>query len=142
MGAPSKRERPGNNKELEVILGFAYTVGMIDKSTAQHYVWGAGCDGWHLVKTSTLSIIEERMPPGTEEVRHYHQESNQFFYMLKGVLSVEVEGREFDLTVGQGAQIPPKTPHQVWNRHPVDAEFLVVSNPPSRGDRVTAEASE
>jgi mannose-6-phosphate isomerase-like protein (cupin superfamily) len=119
-----------------------YTVGMIDKSTAEHYEWGAGCDGWHLVKTPTLSIIEERMPSGTKEVRHYHQESNQFFYMLKGVLSIEVGGREFELTVGQGAQVPAKTPHQVCNRHSVDAEFLVVSNPPSHGDRVTAEASE
>ncbi|HZR57413.1 MAG TPA: cupin domain-containing protein [Terriglobales bacterium] len=115
---------------------------MIDKSTAQHYVWGGGCDGWRLVQTPTLSVIEERMPPGTEEVRHYHRESNQFFYVLKGILSVEVEGREFELTVGQGVQIPPKTPHQLWNRHSVDAEFLVISNPPSHGDRITAEVSE
>jgi hypothetical protein len=42
---------------------------MINKQTARHYVWGNGCDGWHLVCTGSLSIIEERMPPGTAEVR-------------------------------------------------------------------------
>lgn len=26
---------------------------MISKETAEHYVWGEICDGWHLVKTGT-----------------------------------------------------------------------------------------
>ncbi len=42
------------------------------------------------------------MPPGTSEVRHYHQKSNQFFYVLRGSLSIEVGGTEFVLSPGQG----------------------------------------
>jgi mannose-6-phosphate isomerase-like protein (cupin superfamily) len=111
---------------------------MIDKQTAQHYAWGHGCDGWHFVQTPTLSVIEERMPPGTSEVRHYHQKANQFFYVLQGSLSIEAGGNELVLSPGQGVHIPAGEPHQVRNQATGDAEFLVVSNPPSHGDRVPA----
>ncbi|MCU1296941.1 MAG: hypothetical protein JWO91_1219 [Acidobacteriaceae bacterium] len=117
---------------------------MIDKQTAQHYSWGDGCDGWHLVKTPTLSVIQERMPPGTSEVRHYHLKANQFFYVLRGILSFEVASpkdyaKEFDLDAGQGIEIIAGEIHQVRNRSASDVEFLVVSNPPSHADRVSAE---
>jgi hypothetical protein len=39
----------------------------ISRQTAEHYTWGgpqrSQCDGWHLVKTRELSIIEELVPP-------------------------------------------------------------------------------
>src|SRR5258705_7324462 len=113
---------------------------MIDRQNAEHYTWGENCDGWHLVQTSALSVIEERMPPGTSEVRHYHQRAAQFFYVLSGVLSVEVEGREVDLVARQGIEIAAGQKHQVTNRSAEHAEFLVISSPPSRGDRVLPDA--
>jgi len=111
----------------------------IDRQTAQHYSWGNNCDGWHLAKTDALSIIEERMPPGTSEVRHYHQKSNQFFYVLKGNLQIDVEGNELALNTGQGIHIKAGQRHQVFNRSAHDAEFLVISNPPSHGDRIATD---
>ena len=111
---------------------------MVDRQTSQHYAWGDGCDGWHFVQTAALSVIEERMPPGTSEVRHYHQNANQFFYVLRGALSIEVGGNELILIPGQGIYVTAGESHQVRNQATVDAEFLVVSNPPSHGDRVTA----
>lgn len=112
---------------------------MVDRQTAQHYSWGSGCDGWHLVQTPALSVIEERMPPGTSEVRHYHQKANQFFYVLRGTLNINVEGNELALKSGQGLHIPAGERHQVHNRSASDVEFIVVSNPPSHGDRVATE---
>jgi len=41
----------------------------ISKLTAEHYLWGNGCDGWHLVKNPQLSVIQELTPAGTAEVR-------------------------------------------------------------------------
>ncbi|WP_206170463.1 hypothetical protein [Flagellimonas maritima] len=35
-----------------------------NKDNSEYYVWGRGCSGWHLVKSQSLSIIEELMPPG------------------------------------------------------------------------------
>jgi mannose-6-phosphate isomerase-like protein (cupin superfamily) len=109
---------------------------MINRLNAEHYIWGAGCDGWHLVKTEGLSVIEERMPAGTSEVRHHHVHSRQFFYALEGELTMEVEGREYVLGPGDGMEVAPGQRHQAMNRGRGDVRMLVISSPRSHGDRV------
>jgi mannose-6-phosphate isomerase-like protein (cupin superfamily) len=113
-------------------------MGVIEKSSAEHYRWGGICDGWRLVETGTHSIIEERVPPGGSESRHFHKGVTQFFYVLKGVLSFEINGNEHDVSPRQGIEIGPLIPHRVFNRSASDAEFLVFSTPPSHGDREPA----
>ena len=112
------------------------------RAAAEHYGWGDGCDGWHLVRAAGLSVIEERMPPATAESRHRHARSRQFFYVLRGSLAIEVGGATHALAAGEGIEIPPDAPHQVFNRATVDAEFLVVSQPPTRGDREPAPPAD
>lgn len=109
----------------------------IDRATADHYVWGGTSDGWHLVRATALSVIEERMPPGAHEVRHRHAHSRQFFYVLSGTLTMEVEGTRHRLDARTGLELPPGTAHQAINETDADVEFLVVSTPPSHGDRIT-----
>jgi mannose-6-phosphate isomerase-like protein (cupin superfamily) len=111
---------------------------------AEHYTWPSAisaqpCDGWHLHRSENLSIIEERMPPGTAEKRHLHQRTTQFFYVLAGELTIELDGEVHRLTPLTGLTIPAQTAHQVSNRSGEDARFLVISQPPSHGDRVAAE---
>jgi mannose-6-phosphate isomerase-like protein (cupin superfamily) len=104
----------------------------------EHYTWGDNCDGWHLVRNPQLGVIEERMPPGTSEVRHFHQHAQQFFYILAGEAMMELDGEVHRLTAGQGLHIPAGTPHQVRNESLEPVRFLVVSQPHSHGDRVLA----
>ena len=61
---------------------------VVSKNYAEHYKWGNNCDGWHLLKTGELSIIQEEVPPGESEVKHYHNKSKQFFYVLEGKLQL------------------------------------------------------
>lgn len=110
----------------------------VDLATAPGYLWGAGCEGWHLLATPELSVIRERMPPGTSEVRHFHRRAQQFFFLLVGALAIETEGVEHELAPGQGLAVPAGAAHQVFNRGAGPAEFLVVSQPPSHGDRIAA----
>lgn len=107
----------------------------ISVETAAHYVWGGACDGWHLVRSPELSIIQERMPPGTSELRHRHGRARQFFYVLRGHLTLECAGTHHRLTSGQGLEIGPEVPHQARNDSEDSVDFLVVSQPPSHGDR-------
>jgi mannose-6-phosphate isomerase-like protein (cupin superfamily) len=111
----------------------------VSTTVAQHYVWGGQCDGWHLVQAAALAVIEERMPPATREARHRHAHSRQFFYVLSGVLTMEVEGTRHRLEARTGLEIPPGVAHQALNDSSADVEFLVVSTPPSHGDRLSAE---
>ena len=111
-------------------------------ATAQHYGWGDGCEGWHLVRAGSLSVIEERMPPGTSEVRHWHARARQFFYVLSGVISLEVEGALHELSAGFGIELPSGTAHQARNVGAGDARFLVISSPPHQGDRRETDTGE
>ncbi len=108
--------------------------------TADHYTWGDHCDGWHLVRTAALSVIQERVPPGCAEVRHLHSHAEQFFYVLTGVATIEVDGSTFEIGAGNGIHIPAGIPHQLCNRQAEPLEFLVTSTPPSHGDRTVLEA--
>jgi mannose-6-phosphate isomerase-like protein (cupin superfamily) len=108
----------------------------ISKETAEHYKWGEVCDGWLLVDEPCRSIIHERMPPGTAEVRHFHRKAQPFFFMLSGTATMELDGQLLQLGPGQGLAIEPGVPHQMRNDSGEDTEFLVISNPATRGDRV------
>ncbi len=53
----------------------------IGKANAEHYTRGQRCDGWYFVKDDEMTVIEERMPPGTAETLQVHAKSRQFFYI-------------------------------------------------------------
>ncbi|HUZ97715.1 MAG TPA: cupin domain-containing protein [Edaphobacter sp.] len=108
----------------------------VSTANAEHYLWGERCDGWYLVRTAELNIIEEKMPSGTCETRHSHLRARQFFYVLEGELTLEVEREEFVLRVSEGIEVAPGKLHQVLNRSAESTRFLVTSQPPSYGDRV------
>jgi mannose-6-phosphate isomerase-like protein (cupin superfamily) len=115
---------------------------IISAKSAEHYKWGgpqqSSCDGWHLVKSPGLSVIEELMPPGASEVRHYHAHARQFFFVLAGELTLEVEQQDFVLGPGEGLEIAPGERHQAFNRSAADTRILVTSQPPGQGDRIKA----
>lgn len=111
---------------------------MISKQNAEHYVWGGNCDGWRLVDREECSIIHEKMPPDSQEVRHFHEKAEQFFFVLSGCLHLELDGIQYELHPHEGLEIPPNMPHQAMNRSADSVEFLVISRPNPRGDRVLA----
>lgn len=109
------------------------------KENSAHYTWGDNCSGWHLVQTESLSIIEELIPPNTKEKKHHHKVSQQFFRILKGKATFEVEKELIEVEEGKGIHILPNVKHSIRNDQPVDLEFLVISQPTTRGDRIEEE---
>lgn len=108
---------------------------MISKENTEHYFWGDNCDGWYLVNRQDMLVIHEKMPPGTSEKRHFHSVSRQFFFVLNGVLSMELEGEMHHIKALQGLEIPPGSKHQARNDTEFPVEFIVISHPTTRGDR-------
>ncbi|MBI4913047.1 MAG: cupin domain-containing protein [Acidobacteria bacterium] len=103
--------------------------------TAKRYAWGQGCEGWHLLRAPGLHVIQERVPPGAGERRHFHGSARQFFYVLSGRAVMEVEGQEHLLQMGDCIHVPPGANHQFRNPFGEPVDFLVVSQPSSHGDR-------
>jgi enamine deaminase RidA (YjgF/YER057c/UK114 family) len=92
------------------------------------------------MRDEKLSVIEERMPPGTAEVAHYHRRSQQFFYILGGEASFDLNGLVVRLKARQGVHVPAGVPHHISNPSKKTLEFIVISDPPSHGDRVLPAA--
>jgi mannose-6-phosphate isomerase-like protein (cupin superfamily) len=104
------------------------------------FSWGDQCSGWWLKEGGHFAVIAEIMPPGTAEVWHVHDQTEQFFYILEGSLVMETRGEE-DATerrvmqAHEGHAVPAAVPHRVCNhtQHPVS--FLVISAPDHGSDR-------
>ena len=107
----------------------------VNRGNAEHYRWGVDCDAWYLVKDPQLTVIEEMMPPGAAEIRHHHKKAQQFFFILAGEVIMEIEGEKMLVGAGSGIRVLAGMRHQIRNPSPDPARFLVISHPPSRGDR-------
>lgn len=83
---------------------------VVSPDNAEHYTWGEICDGWHLLKSEALSVIEERVPPGGAEAHHYHRRSQQFLYVLSGQATMVLPGETVTIAARQGLAVPPGTP--------------------------------
>lgn len=111
-------------------------MNVVAKASAEHYVWGNSCDGWRLLERDDLSVIQERVPSGQSEVMHYHERARQLFYVLSGAAAMQFEHHAIPLSAGDSLEIPPGTRHQFKNESDGDVEFLVISAPATRGDRI------
>ena len=109
---------------------------IVSIKNAEHYIWGEICDGWHFLQRDELSVIQERVPAGGAEVLHYHNSARQFFYILEGNGTMVFEDHQVALHKGEGIEIAPQVKHQFRNQSHADVHFLVISVPPTRGDRV------
>jgi mannose-6-phosphate isomerase-like protein (cupin superfamily) len=81
-------------------------------------------------------VIEELMPPGTSEARHAHLHARQFFFVLEGELTLEVDHHDFVLRAREGLEIAPGQAHQALNRSTSCVRMLVTSQPPGQADRI------
>jgi mannose-6-phosphate isomerase-like protein (cupin superfamily) len=114
-------------------------IAAVDISNTEHYRWGEVCDGWHLLKSPNLSVIQELVPPGASEVKHVHAKAHQFFYVLSGTATLEFESHSCELTAGQGVHVAAGVAHRFANRAAENVCFLVISSPTTSGDRHNLE---
>lgn len=105
----------------------------------KHYEWASGCDGWNYVDNDALSVKQESMVPGTSEKLHYHEKAQQFFYLLKGVATFELEGIHYTVKAGEGIHIAPGIKHRVLNNGSEAIEFILSSQPSTANDRINCE---
>ncbi|QEC53044.1 mannose-6-phosphate isomerase-like protein (cupin superfamily) [Anseongella ginsenosidimutans] len=112
---------------------------VIDKNTAEHYLWGDNCDSWVLADTVGLSVKQERMPSGTREKLHFHANAQQFFFVLKGTATFYLEGRRVIIAEQKGVLVQPETKHYIANETAGYLDFLLISQPAPSNDRIIVE---
>ena len=110
---------------------------VINTLTSPKYSWGENCESFVLLNTKSLSVKNEIMPHGTEEKLHYHNDAQQFFYILKGVATFYMEGETVTVNVSEGIHVKAKQKHYISNLSLNPLEFLVISEPSTNEDRIT-----
>lgn len=68
-----------------------------------------------LYASPQLSIKKALIPAGSSEQVHLHQKAIQFFFILKGKASFELDGNCFELQQGESLNILPGQIHRVFN---------------------------
>lgn len=79
------------------------------------------------------------MPAGAAEIKHYHQEAQQFFFILKGVAVFETPECSVTVNSGEGLHIPAGIQHKICNGTAEDLEFILCSQPSAQNDRINCE---
>lgn len=102
----------------------------------KHYQWGNKCDGWNFVDEENLLIKQEQMPAGSSEELHYHAKAEQFFFILKGIATFEIEENIIEVKPQEGLHIKAGLKHRISNNTKNDLEFILCSQPSTIHDRI------
>jgi mannose-6-phosphate isomerase-like protein (cupin superfamily) len=112
------------------------TSPLTNKSVSPRYLWGKNCESFVLLNNASLSVKQEIMPPGSEEILHYHVSARQLFFILAGEATFEIDGKEIRAKASEAVRIDPGQKHFIRNQSSENIEFLVISQPATENDRV------
>jgi mannose-6-phosphate isomerase-like protein (cupin superfamily) len=59
------------------------------------------------------SLAEARVPAGSATDRHYHKLSEEFYFLLEGAGTMEIDGDSRGVAPGDAILIPPGAWHQI-----------------------------
>ena len=76
------------------------------------------------------SLAEAALPPGGSTERHYHKESEEFYFITSGVGKMEIDGETVDVKPGDAILIPPGAWHQITALDEGELRLLCCCAPP------------
>jgi mannose-6-phosphate isomerase-like protein (cupin superfamily) len=88
--------------------------GAIEKSRAEERLTQPLLDHTSGAKTCTILCIKTPAGGGSPAGLHIH-EVDQIFYILRGTMSIEIEGKEYECSPGSLIVFPAGVPHRNWN---------------------------
>src|SRR5215472_14466192 len=61
------------------------------------------------------SLAEARLPVGESTQEHYHQRTEEIYYITHGKGRIRIDGESRDVVAGDAIAIPPGKRHKLWN---------------------------
>ena len=87
------------------------------------------------------SLAEATVPAGGATTRHYHKLSEEFYFILEGTGTMEINGEERPVTEGDAILIPPGAWHTITATQRL--RFLCCCAPPySHDDTFVSEPAD
>jgi mannose-6-phosphate isomerase-like protein (cupin superfamily) len=82
--------------------------------------------------TAKQSLAEATLEPGQATQRHYHDETEEIYFVLEGEADMEVDGDRARVEPGQAIPIAPGARHQIRNVGSRPLRILCCCSPPYR----------
>jgi mannose-6-phosphate isomerase-like protein (cupin superfamily) len=79
-------------------------------------------------KTCTINCIKTPVGGGSPAGMHVH-DVDQIFYILRGTMSIEIEGKQHDCPPGSLIVFPAGVPHRNWNEGTEPTLHLAFNTP-------------
>lgn len=76
-----------------------------------------------------LSLVEVTCAPGYKGVRHLHRKEDEGFWIIEGLLDLEVGGKHIALGAGDYASGPRDVPHCFAGVGPAGCRALIILTP-------------
>jgi mannose-6-phosphate isomerase-like protein (cupin superfamily) len=109
------------NETVEVIQGDRYAVGHIDVM-GDHY-------GFRKIRrelgVTAFGINAIVMPPGYKTGAHYHDDQEETYFVHRGQVEIEIDGRPFRLGPGGVARVDAAASRRLSNVGDEDAVYVV-----------------
>ncbi|MHA1378620.1 MAG: cupin domain-containing protein [Candidatus Helarchaeota archaeon] len=74
--------------------------------------------------------------PGQQLGKHYHEETEETFYILEGTPTFVVDDEEFQMDPGDALRIEKKHSHDIINKSTKDCKILFIKYPYLPKDKV------
>ena len=68
---------------------------------------------------SNQSLAEATVAAGSSTERHYHKQSEEFYFVLEGEGAMEIDGDTLSVTPGDAILIPPGSWHRITASTPL-----------------------
>jgi mannose-6-phosphate isomerase-like protein (cupin superfamily) len=80
------------------------------------------------------SLAEARLPAGAQTAAHYHDRTEEIYFLLEGTARMQLDGDVRDVRAGDSIAIPPGQIHQITNTGDCELRFLCTCVPPYEHD--------
>lgn len=132
----SKNSKPKTLTKQPGLMSKHKSIIVSDAAPLEQYKWGNDCDAYVLVDEPELIVKLEQMPVGACELVHFHRHCQQFFYVLAGEASMEIDNDAIQLKQSEGVLIAPGAKHRICNHGTSTLRFVVTSQPAVGTDRI------
>ena len=87
-----------------------------------------------LHRSPSQSLAEATLEPGQATERHYHERSEEIYFVTKGSGDLEVDGETQSVRPGDAILIPPGAWHTLENNGTSELTILCMCSPPYAHD--------
>jgi len=70
---------------------------------------------WRNSKIKNQSLAEAIVYPGQSTIEHYHNKSEEIYFVESGEGLIQLNNEKFEIQTGDAIAIPPRTKHKLWN---------------------------